>query len=60
MDPIIFSIILFVVFMLLLSVVIRGAINSSKLTEQLESLNQEMKLLRKEIHENKSIVDKRI
>ncbi|MDQ8733453.1 hypothetical protein [Paenibacillus sp. LHD-38] len=60
MDPILLSIIVFVVFMLLLSVVIRGAINSSKLTEQLESLNQEMKLLRKEIHENKHIVDKRL
>ncbi|MEV5024887.1 hypothetical protein [Paenibacillus sp. LPE1-1-1.1] len=60
MDLILFSIIVLVVFMLLLSVVIRGAINSSKLTEQLESLNQEIKLLRKEIQENKHIVDKRI
>ncbi len=60
MDPILFGIIFLVISMLLLSFVIRGAIDSSKLTKQMETLNSEIQMLRKEISENKHIVDKRV
>ncbi|WP_138751689.1 hypothetical protein [Paenibacillus sinopodophylli] len=60
MEPLLIAVIFLVVFMLLLSVVIRGAIDSSKLTKQMEMLNDEMRLLRKEIHQSKHIVDKRV
>lgn len=60
MDPVLFGIIFLVISMLLLSVVIRGAIDSSKLTKQMETLNSEIQMLRKEISENKHIVDKRV
>ncbi|KRE39767.1 hypothetical protein ASG81_17700 [Paenibacillus sp. Soil522] len=60
MDPILFGIIFLVISMLLLSFVIRGAIDSSKLTKQMETLNSEFQMLRKEISENKHIVDKRV
>ncbi|CAM3949145.1 hypothetical protein L1N85_00485 [Paenibacillus alkaliterrae] len=60
MDPILFFIICLVVFLLLLSIVIRGAINSSKLTKQLEELTNEVQWLRIEIKENKHIADKRV
>ena len=59
MDPILLAIIFLVISMLLLSVVIRGAIDSSKLTKQMETLNSEIQMLRKEISDNKHIVDKR-
>lgn len=60
MDPILLGIIILVISMLLLSVVIRGAIDSSKLTKQMETLNSEIQMLRKEISENKHIIDKRV
>lgn len=60
MDPLLIAIIFLIVTMLLLSVVIRGAINSSKLTKQMEELNEEMRLLRKDIQDSKQIVDKRV
>ncbi|MGM0879438.1 MAG: hypothetical protein ACQEXQ_00150 [Bacillota bacterium] len=53
-------IIIFVVFILLLPVVIRGAIDSSKLPKQLDTLTDEIRMLRKEIEENKHIIDKKV
>ncbi|CAM4285383.1 hypothetical protein FHS16_002273 [Paenibacillus endophyticus] len=60
MEPLLIAIIFLVVSMLLLSVVIRGAIDSSKLTKQMVELNEEMRLLRKDIQNSKHIVDKRV
>lgn len=60
MDLILFAVIFFVIFMLLLPVIIRGAIDSSKLTRQLVALSTEIQMLRKEINENKHINDKGI
>lgn len=60
MDPIFFTIIIMVVFLFLLSFIIRDSINSSKLTKQVEMLNTEIQMLREEIKENKHIVDKRV
>ncbi|HTG70920.1 MAG TPA: hypothetical protein VL921_16795 [Candidatus Udaeobacter sp.] len=60
MDPILLAIIFLVISMLLLSVVIRGAIDSSKLTKHMETLNSEIQMLRQEIKDNKHIVDKRV
>jgi len=58
---IIFSIIIFVLFFLLLSVVIRGAIDNSKLTQKMDLLIAEIKELRKEVQEDKKhIIDKRV
>lgn len=57
---IVIIIIIFVVSMLVLSVVIRGAIDSSKLPKQLDTLIDEIRMLRKEIKENKHIVDKKV
>lgn len=60
MDLILFAVIFLVISMLLLPVIIRGAIDSSKLTRQLVALSTEIQMLRKEINENKHINDKRI
>lgn len=57
---IIIIVIMFVVSTLVLSVVIRGAIDSSKLPKQLDTLIDELRMLRKEIKENKHIVDKKV
>ncbi|RCW50026.1 hypothetical protein [Paenibacillus prosopidis] len=57
---IIIIIIMFVVSTLVISVVIRGAIDSSKLPKQLDMLTDEIRMLRKEIKENKHIVDKKV
>lgn len=59
MDLILFAVIFLVISMLLLPVIIRGAIDSSKLTRQLVALSTEIQMLRKEINENKHINDKR-
>lgn len=53
-------IIIFVIFILLLPVVIRGAIDTSKLPKQLDTLIDEIRMLRKEIEENKHIIDKKV
>jgi hypothetical protein len=53
-------IIIFVVFILILPVVIRGAIDSSKLPKQLDTLIDEIRMLRKEIKQNKHIIDKQV
>ncbi|MGO4543766.1 hypothetical protein AB4Z29_03140 [Paenibacillus sp. 2TAB23] len=60
MEPLLIAIIFLIVSMLLLSVVIRGAIDSSKLTKQMVELNEELRLLRKDIQNSKHIVDKRV
>lgn len=53
-------IIIFVIFILLLPVVIRGAIDTSKLPKKLDTLIDEIRMLRKEIKENKHIIDKKV
>ncbi|WP_028611126.1 hypothetical protein [Paenibacillus harenae] len=60
MDFIVILIIFFVLFMFVISSVIRGAVDSSKATKKMDVLIDEVRLLRKEIQENKPIIDKRL
>ncbi|MBD2871457.1 hypothetical protein [Paenibacillus arenilitoris] len=62
MDPIlfVFAILGIVISLLLLSLVIRGAIDSSEATKQMKALVEEVRLLRKEIQDSKHIIDKRL
>lgn len=61
MPGIIFVIILFVLFFLILSLVVRGAIDNSKMTQKMDLLIAEIRELRKEVQEDKKhIIDKRV
>lgn len=54
------AVIVFVLTLLLLVIVIKKAIDDSKATAKLDELIQEIRLLRKEIKDNKHIIDKRM
>ncbi|RJX41011.1 hypothetical protein D3P09_03070 [Paenibacillus pinisoli] len=61
MAGIIFVIILFVLFFLILSLVVRGAIDNSKMSQKMDLLISEIRELRKEGQEDKKhIIDKRV
>lgn len=61
MEGFIFVIILFVLFFLILSLVVRGAIDNSKMTQNMDLLIAEIRELRKEVQEDKKhIIDKRV
>lgn len=60
MDPIILGIVVWVLTLLLLGPIIRGAIDSSKMSKKLDALAAEVHQLRKEIKENKHIIDKKV
>lgn len=57
---IIIILIVWVISMLILVAVIRSALDSSKTSDKLDRLIDEIRLLRKDIKENKHIVDKRV
>lgn len=57
---IIMSIIFLVIFSFILIAVIRTAIDRSQMTDKLDILIDEIRQLRREIKENKHIIDKKI
>lgn len=59
-EGLLFIIILFVLFFLVLSLVIRGAIDNSNVVKKMDVLIDEIRTLRKEVKENKHIIDKRL
>lgn len=58
MDPFFFTIIVMVVFLLVLHSIIRGAIDSSKLTKQVEALTAELQSLRKLLEDKEQAKEK--
>ncbi|WP_147384455.1 hypothetical protein [Paenibacillus sp. 1011MAR3C5] len=61
MGGIIFVVILSVLFLLILSLVIRSAIDNSNVSQKMDILIAEIKELRKEVQEDKKhIMDKRV
>lgn len=61
MEGFIFVIIFIVLFFLILSLVVRGAIDNSKMSQNMDLLIAEIRELRKEVQEDKKhIIDKRV
>lgn len=60
MEIIIIGIVMWVVTLLLLGPIIRGAIDSSRTSKKLDDLVVEVHKLRREIKENKHIIDKKV
>lgn len=60
MELVVLSIVIWLISLLILIAVIRHAVDSSRTSRRLDDLIDEIKLLRKDIRENKAIIDKRI
>ncbi|RIX49933.1 hypothetical protein D3P08_21940 [Paenibacillus nanensis] len=60
MDPFILAIVIWVLTLLLLGLIIRGAIDSSNMSKKVDALAAEVRQLRKVIKENKHIIDKKV
>ncbi|WNS45850.1 hypothetical protein [Paenibacillus sp. MMS20-IR301] len=56
----IFGIVMWIASLLVLMLIIKMAIDKSRATDKLDELIHEIRLLRKEIKENKHIIDKRL
>ncbi|MNI88880.1 hypothetical protein D3C73_1462200 [compost metagenome] len=54
------ALVLWVIGMVVLMIVIRKAVDGSQTSDKLDILIEEIRMLRKEIRENKHIIDKRL